>query len=142
MITPEEHAIQALLCAHQYSGPCCSSRPSIAPKYIRNVDGGVKATGRGWRRNRILSKDTALEFPVLLTRVALVFFCYRHDRDFCCRCRGRHSQEGEAAALLVSGSAGRKDTAVEQQSAVRRGDGANRVNRQDVFLEDLEAENE
>lgn len=44
----------------------------------RDVDSGVKAAGLGRRRSSVLSQDTALELPVLLSRVTLVFFCCRH----------------------------------------------------------------
>lgn len=57
--------------------------------YVRDVDGRVKAAGLGRRRSGFLSEDTALELPLLLARVPLVFLCCRHGggglRDF-----GRH----------------------------------------------------
>lgn len=58
-------------------------------QHVRDVDGRVKAAGLGGRRSGFLSKDTALELPLLLARVPLVFLCCRHGgcdvRDF-----GRH----------------------------------------------------
>lgn len=38
----------------------------------------MKAAGLGSRRSSVLSEDTALELPLLLTRVPLVFLCRRH----------------------------------------------------------------
>lgn len=47
--------------------------------HVRDVDGGVKAAGLGRRRSGFLSEHTALELPLLLARVPLVFLCCRHD---------------------------------------------------------------
>lgn len=46
--------------------------------HVRDVDGRVKAAGLGSRGSRVLTEDTALELPLLLTRVPLVFLCCRH----------------------------------------------------------------
>lgn len=91
MMTPEEHAIQALRRDHQQSVHACFVALSLT-QHIRNVDGGMEAAGCGrWRR--LLSKDTTLKLPVLLARVTLVLFDCRH---------------GYAVGIIVVGVASRR----------------------------------
>lgn len=83
-----------------HQGGCCVGR--IAGLwYVRDVDGRVKAAGLGRRRGGFLSEDTALELPLLLARVPLVFLCCRHGGRF------RSTSRDETRRACRDGDGGR-----------------------------------